>query len=98
MNKKLLIIISFVALIFISCSDDETTIVNGKATISGIATCQLDLTNSETEFVPAGTKIIATINTEDLVNSPDANITYPDRIFTTTVGSNGKYNPPTTFC
>jgi len=93
MNKKILIVISLVALIFISCNDDEATVVkNGSSTISGVATCQLDLTNSGEEYVPAGTKIIATINTQDLVNSPNANITYPNRTFTTTIGDNGKYS------
>ncbi len=93
MNTKVLIIISLVAMIFISCGkDDEASAVkNGSAKITGIAKCNLDLTNTEREFVPAGTKIIATIDTKDLVNAPNANITYPDRIYTTTVGANGIY-------
>ena len=93
MNTKVLIVISLVALIFISCGDDEETpaVVNGSAKITGVAKCELDLSNTEREYVPAGTKIIATIDTEDLVNSPDANVTYPERTYTTTVGANGVY-------
>jgi len=93
MNKKVLIVFSLVALIFVSCSKEtETvTVTNGSAKITGVAKCDLDLTNTEREFVPAGTKIIATIDTKDLVNNPDNTITYPERTFTTTVGANGVY-------
>ena len=94
MNTKVLIVFSLVALIFISCGKDEETLAvkNGSAKITGVAKCQLDLTTNEKEYAPVGTKIIAIINTEDLVNSPDNNITYPDRAYTTTVGENGSYS------
>jgi len=95
MNKKVLIVFSLVALIFVSCSKDDSETVNvknGSATITGIARCETDLTNLESEFVPAGTKIIATISTDDLVVNPDPTITYPERSFSTTVGANGKYS------
>ncbi len=93
MNTKVLLVISLAALIFISCGKDAETVTvkNGSAKITGVAKCELDMTNTEREYVPSGTKIIATINTSDLVTAPDANINYPQKTFTTTVGANGAY-------
>lgn len=94
MKNNILIILSVFLFTFISCNKDEETtkISNGSAKITGIAKCDLDLTSSEAEYAPVGTKIIATINTGELVMNPVEGTVYPKKLYTTTVGENGAYS------
>ncbi len=92
MNTKLFIF-SLMVLGLVSCTKEEDAIevVNGSAKVTGFVEADLDLTTSGLEFAPAGTKIIAIINTEDLIANPDPNVNYPNKTYTTTVGANGIY-------
>jgi hypothetical protein len=98
MNKITLLLVGVIfsafALTFSSCKkkDDEnsSTATNGKATIKGQVTAPLDLTNSSTEMAPAGTVILAKINSMDLVSNPN-NSNYADIVYSTTVDGNGNY-------
>ena len=93
MNKKVLVVISLVAFILVSCTKETepVEVTNGSAKITGVAKCQLDLSNSEAEYVPAGTKIMAIIDTDDLVLNNDGTTDYPEKVYSTTVGSDGVY-------
>jgi hypothetical protein len=65
-----------------------------QATISGKAWATFDesITNA-VQPVPAGTKIYAAINTEDLVINPNSSLTYATKIYsTTTSDANGSYS------
>ncbi len=70
------------------------------AIIEGIVYANLDLSNDTNEFgayelqwelVPAGTKLFARINAEDLDPVPDFQSDYQDILFQTTVLSDGTY-------
>ena len=70
------------------------------ALIEGMVYANLDITNDTNEFgayelqwelVPAGTKLFARINAEDLDPVPHFNTDYQDILFQTTVISDGSY-------
>jgi len=63
----------------------------GTATLSGKVQAQLDLSNTTIENVPTGTKIIAVINSADLVTNPVAGVTYENISYETNVNSSGDY-------
>lgn len=81
--------------VLFSCKKENvepTIITNGNATVTGIARADLDLTQLGLEYVPEGTIIMAKINLGDLVlHNDNDSIMYGDRIYKTTVGSNGRY-------
>ena len=63
----------------------------GKATISGRLTADLDYNNAVNEPV-SGVVVNVKINTYDLVTNPDWDVTYPDKVYTTTTDANGNYS------
>jgi hypothetical protein len=80
--------------VFTSCKKEEATNSPsnvGTATLTGRVQTELDLSNSTMENVPAGTKIIAVINSADLVTNPDPNLTYEDISYETQVDGSGNY-------
>ncbi len=58
--------------LFISCTDDDESILGTQYTVvvSGTLKAELDLTNTGQELVPDGTIIIATIESQNLVQNP----------------------------
>ena len=82
-------------LLLFSCTKekvDPVVISNGNATVTGIARADLDLSLIGLEFVPEGTIIMAKINLGDLVLHDENDSTvYGDKIYKTTVGTNGRY-------
>lgn len=101
-NLKLTFGIIALALVFIVACEEEKTntpVSNGTATISGIAyvnVSELNDTNvmweDDYEFVPAGTVLFATFNSQNLVLNPDFGVNYADIILETAVGANGQYS------
>ncbi len=104
-TKTFLILIAFIAFSFVTsctkCEDEPTPAAMSTAKIEGIVYANLDLTNDtnalgfyelQWEKVPAGTKLFARINSEDLDPTPDFNTEYQDILFETTVLTGGSYN------
>lgn len=60
------------------------------ATLKGKVWAELDITNTEFEAAPAGTKIFVSIESQDLVNNPQ----YDNKtlIYETTVDASGNYS------
>lgn len=85
----------FTAFVFTTSSckkDDEETATpatNGSATITGRATAELDATNTDIENAPAGTVIIATFDSQDLVNNPSGD--YAQMVVRGEVDGNGNF-------
>jgi len=76
------------------CKKEEATNAPsnvGTATITGKVQTELDLTNTTAENVPTGIKIIAVINSADLITNPIAGVTYENISYETNVGVDGKY-------
>ncbi len=63
-----------------------------RATIKGIVYADLDLTNTDLEFAPEGTKLFFRVEAKDLMLSPDANVDYETLVYTATVGNKGEYS------
>lgn len=82
------------AIILTSCKKEEEPVVTpmAKATVTGFVYADLDLTEAGLEFAPAGTKIIAWVDTKELYLTPDPAVVYPRKYYETTVGSDGKYS------
>jgi hypothetical protein len=78
-----------------SCSKDEDNknerATLGQTTITGKATADLILNNGQLENVPAGTVILATISTRDLVLNETPGATYATKTYTATVDGSGNY-------
>jgi len=79
------------------CKKDETEqpspiTINEKsfATVSGLVYAQLDYTNADPEFAPAGTKLIFKIDVSDYNSNEGSGQRY--YITSTTVGSDGSYS------
>ncbi|MFZ6010653.1 MAG: hypothetical protein ACOYXT_09920 [Bacteroidota bacterium] len=95
--KKLFAIFSLAGLTIFTACDNENSVNPpselGKATITGTVYAELDETDigGVLEKVPAGTKIVAVINTKDLVINP-TNGNYAKKYYETTVDANGKYS------
>jgi len=92
---KILLSLAVVAgIMMTSCkkTDDAEPAVIKKATVTGLAYADLDLTEAGIEYAPAGTKIIAWVSTEDLYLEADPTATYPKKYYETTVGGDGKYS------
>lgn len=99
----MLMSISLTFIFFTSCEndDDETSnspvVTLSKATISGIAYANLNLTNDTVpapdffEKVPTGTTIVAVIDVEDLITNPEPGVDYGKKQYQTTVQSDGSY-------
>lgn len=84
----------FLIAVISGCKKEEATNAPsnvGTATITGKVETELDLTNTKVENVPVGTKIIAIINSQDLVTNPEPGVTYDNISYETTVGADGKY-------
>jgi len=83
------------ALVLFSCTKETVepvVVTNGNATVTGIARADLDLTQLGLEYVPEGTIIMAKINLGDLfLNGGNDSTVYGDKIYRTTVGTNGRY-------
>ena len=98
----LLLGLAVAAVVYLSsCKDDLTndSFENGSATITGVAYANLDLTNDtvngfeiDYEFAPAGTRLYAIINSEDLTQNSSAGVNYGDIIYETEVNGNGQYS------
>lgn len=90
---KLFGLLLTLAILAISCKDEMTneSFTNGTATIIGTATVDLNLTTPELEYVPAGTRIYARINSEDLVEFPSSSVNYGDIVYDTVVGAEGAF-------
>ena len=89
------ILASLLLIVVISgCKKEEATNAPsnvGTATLSGKVQAQLDLSNTTIENVPTGTKIIAVINSADLVTNPVVGVTYENISYETNVNSSGEY-------
>ncbi len=81
------------AFLAISCKDEmkNESFTNGTATIRGTAYVELNLTTPELDYAPAGTRIYARINSEDLVEFPSTSVNYGDIIYDTTIGADGAF-------
>ncbi len=92
-----------VLLIFTNCDKDDDEVASDPmttATIKGLVEANLNLTNdtndaglpeTQWEIAPAGTKVIAVINSAFLVTNPDPAVTYQFLTYETTVDANGMY-------
>jgi hypothetical protein len=103
-HKTLLILTAFITAVFVTsctkCEDEPEPASMATALIEGIVYANLDLSNDTNELggyqlqweeVPAGTKLFARINAEDLDPNPDFQTEYEDILFQTSVSSNGVY-------
>jgi hypothetical protein len=91
---KILLSLAVIAgIMMTSCKKDEEPEATPmkKATITGFVYADLDLTEAGMEYAPAGTKISAWIDTEELFLNPDPAVTYPRKYYETTVGGDGKF-------
>lgn len=95
--KKVLLSICVIAsmLGFQSCDNENS--VNPEpslstATITGTVYANTDRTEAGNETVPANTRIVAKINTADLVLNRDHSKAYADKFYETTTNSEGKYS------
>lgn len=76
------------------CKKEEATNAPtnvGTATLTGNVKAELNLTNTDLENAPAGTKIIAVISSEDLVTNPTPNVEYENISYETTIDGSGNY-------
>jgi len=82
------------------CDDSETDKTMTYAIVKGYVRANLDMRNDTNEFggfeiqyekVPAGTRIIARINSADLANDFNPLLNYEDITFEATVDNNGDY-------
>ncbi len=91
--KILLSLVVIAGIMMSSCKKEEETeaVPMKKATITGFVYADLDLTEAGFEYAPAGTKISAWIDTEELYLNPDPAVTYPKKYYETTVGGDGKF-------
>ncbi|MBL7875110.1 MAG: hypothetical protein JNL53_05570 [Cyclobacteriaceae bacterium] len=95
--KKLFFVGTFIfALIITACQNENS--VNPRPTdqivstvnIKGRVKAELNTTNAVLENAPAGLKIVAEVNTRDLVLNPTGG-NYPTKYFEATVDANGEY-------
>ena len=77
----------------------------GKATVKGIAEANFDQAENKRdkdgnllepngpvmEYIPSGTQLTATIESNDLVQDPNNQVNYAKKAYYTTVGANGAY-------
>ncbi len=80
--------------VLVGCKKEEATNAPssiGVATLTGNIKAELDLTNSDMENCPGGTKIIAIINSGDLVPDGGNEVVYENIIYETTVDGSGNY-------
>ena len=104
MKTKFLSIFALAALVTIGCKKIEsaTPAEPGTATIQGVIKAPIDLGNDTTdtgtfisglknEFAPAGTQVIAIVDTEDLQKNPQNGFNYEKLKFTTTLDANGGF-------
>ncbi len=78
---------------FVSCDKTEVREPGTppEATIEGVVYAALDLSNTDREFAPEGTKLFFRIDAKELMLAPGEG-TYETLLYTTTVGANGKYS------
>lgn len=100
--KKILSLTAIAALVigitFSGCKKDEeeyTPEALPTATISGKVFCDLDATldddQNQDDKVPSGTKLIFSIDAQDLVTDPVSGYAYKTLTYTATVDANGEY-------
>ncbi len=76
-----------------SCEEEETDPgTTPTATLKGTVYAELDLSNTSTEKVPAGKKIIFRIDAADLVLEPVTGYNYQTLQYETTTNSDGEYS------
>ncbi len=95
--KKTIVIATALILGLVSCKKEETIAAtsnsySGSATISGVVKAELDVTNANAEFAPAGTVVLLEYNQEDLYLNPDPTRVYETKTVSTTVDANGSYS------
>lgn len=74
-------------------AENPTPVPTGKATITGLATVDLDLNQAGRQgSVPAGTKVTVIVSTKAFVLNPSASVSYADKAYETTIGADGKYS------
>lgn len=84
----------FVAVSFTGCKKKTTSSsdpIASTATIKGRVQADLDATNSSYEKAPAGTRVIAIINAQDLIENPQVGVTYGNIEYASTINSEGEY-------
>jgi len=87
-------IIAVIILFSLSACKKENTNSSSplyQATVTGKAWATFDQDASNAVQPVAGAKIYAVINTKDLVINSDANLTYANKIYTTTTASDGTF-------
>ena len=85
----------FVAVSFTGCKKKTTSSsepISSTAVIKGKVQAQLDLTNTVAENAPAGTRVIAIINAQDLIENPQPGVTYGNIEYSGTLNSDGEYS------
>lgn len=98
MKKTTLVLAAAMIFTVFSCSNESTVNPRPESEIlqnvfiSGFVDGYFDLDDTdETEAVPDGTQVFATINTSYQVSN-DADVDYVDKTYVTTVGSDGTYS------
>jgi|JI81BgreenRNA_FD_contig_101_514371_length_1486_multi_8_in_0_out_0_1 hypothetical protein len=97
MKRFILSAVVVASLAFGGCTNKDaenpTPVPTGKATITGLATVDLDLNQAGRQgSVPAGTKVTVILSTKDLVLNPSSSVNYADRVYETTIGADGRYS------
>ncbi len=99
MKKTILSGFILASLLFVAilsgCKKDEATNAPsnvGTAILKGKVQAELNQTNTNLENVPAGTKIIAVINSADLITNPTPGVVYEDISYETTIDDNGNFS------
>ena len=94
--KKTIVIATALILGFSSCKKEDDPVVSnsysGSAKISGVVKAELDVTNANPEFAPAGTVVLLEYNQEDLYLNPDPTRVYETKTVSTTVDANGEFS------
>jgi hypothetical protein len=96
--KKLLFVIVSIVMVGISSCQNENSVnprpedqIVSKVTITGRVKAELNNTTTGTEKAPAGLKIIAEIDSRDLVLNPTSG-NYPSKYYEATLDANGEYS------
>lgn len=94
--KKLIFVASLFAVVSLSnCKNKAENPVptTGKAIIKGVATVDLDLTTAGKQgAIPADTKVVVIVSTENLTDSPVGGVTYAKNTYSGVIGAGGVYS------
>lgn len=97
MKRFILSAVVVASLAFGGCTNKDaenpTPVPTGKATITGLATVDLDLNQAGRQgSVPTSTKVSVIVSTKAFVLNPSSSVSYADKVYETTIGADGKYS------